>query len=182
MGRNPMGPPVEPKFGTYAAAVLVCGVAAMLLAVIAVEWRARARQETAEDQAYAWCSKLEAERDETGRWKRPSAEVLPESDPWGNPLRVRYEATKYSEKMTVSSDGPDGKQWTRDDITWSVANTNWIDMAREGAVAVEEVAGAASRGVVGGAIEGVTDHIPKPLRDKMGIPSERDEKKATEKK
>lgn len=181
MGRNPMVPS-EPKNRTYGLIVLTFGVAAMLLAIIAVEWRARARQEAAEDLAYAWCAKLESEREETGKWKRRPDDVLPEHDPWGNPLRVRYEATKYSEKMTVSSDGPDRKQWTRDDITWSVANTNWIDMAREGAVAVEEVAGAASRGVVGGAIEGVTDHIPKPLRDKMGIPSERDDKKEAEKK
>jgi len=174
MGRNPQSES-EAHRRPWLLVGIVLAVFAGLLTVIVTEYSSRVKRDTAEDQVYAWSNRLNAaEKDPSGRWKRWTEPTVPETDPWGNPIRVRYEENTLGEKVVVSSDGPDRKQWTRDDISWSSNNISWIAMAKEGAGAVEEVAGAASRGVVGGAIEGVTDHLPKKVRDSLGIPSERD--------
>ena len=180
MGRNPMvdGDFQNPPSRRYM--LIGLAVVAPIIGFIAYNAYLNARIDRADDQVVTWKNRLAADKDEKGSWKQ-WADPLPDKDPWGHPLHVRYEREKNVVRLTVSSDGPDGKQWSPDDIWASESDTDWVGVAKDGAEAVEEVAGAASRGAVGGAIEGVTDHIPKPLRDKMGIPSSRDKKEGEKK-
>lgn len=170
MGRNPVADEDPPLVSGKLLTMFVLCVVGAAVGAIVMSARAARLHDDAEEQVFAWCGRLDSDKAADKRWRRWKDPTLPELDPWGHALRIRYEEREFGERLTVSSDGPDGKQWTRDDILWTVNNTEWLAMMREGAGAVEDVASAASRGIVGGAIEGVTDHLPKSVRESLGIP------------
>ncbi len=108
----------------------------------------------AEDQVVASRNRLTADAYE---WTC-TEQTLNQQDPWGNPLHVRCARDKHRIRLTVSSDGPDGVPFSRDDITASANRTDWAAALAD---SIEEVAGATSRGTVKGAIEGVTGRRKK---------------------
>lgn len=174
MERHPVATDDRSLVSGRLCATLVLVVVGAAAVAIALSIRAAQMQDAAEEQVFAWCGRLDADKASDKRWRRWPGPTLPELDPWGRPLHVRYEEKRFSEQLTVSSDGPDRRQWTRDDVVWTVSNTEWFALMQHSAEVVEGVAGAASRGIVGGAIEGVTDHLPKGMRDSLGIPSGKD--------
>ncbi len=153
--------------GGFSSRPVRIGIAVFVLVVVgfvANNARLVAKLNRADDQVVAWKDRLAADKGEDGRWKRwegKEAAELPERDPWGNPLRVRYVQYARNESLVVSSDGPDGREFSSDDLKAGAHNTDWTGIVREG---VEEVAGATTRGAVRGAIDAVMERLAEKHR------------------
>lgn len=66
-----------------------------------------------------WADRLDGQTTEAGVYVRWEGETLPDSDPWGRPLRVSYSQGGVAEALEVRSLGPDGQSHTPDDVTAS---------------------------------------------------------------
>ncbi len=76
-----------------------------MIAAIAIQARIREndRVAAATAQVKRWAEKLDSETAATGVYCRHDGNQLPESDPWGTPLRVGYSQGGLAEVVMVSS-------------------------------------------------------------------------------
>lgn len=78
-----------------------------------------ARREAAQIQCKTWADRLDGDIKEDGAYRKfNDAHItsLPERDPWGGVIKVKYSSVGIKEILKVISAGPDGKEGTRDDI------------------------------------------------------------------
>lgn len=113
-----------------------------------------------------WVERLDAQTTETGVYVRHEGEVLPETDPWGNKLRVSYSRGGMAEIVKVASVGPDGVFGTDDDIRQERQSTNLAGLGEGLKSGAQELASESAKGAVKGLVSGVKESLPKwPRKD-----------------
>jgi hypothetical protein len=104
---------------------LVLGIGMCIFIIVAIKGQRdnmRAeylRREAARVQCRTWADRFGGDLKETGEYRKYNDAddgVLPERDPWGRPIRYKYERGGIKEILKILSNGPDGKENTRDDI------------------------------------------------------------------
>ena len=78
-----------------------------------------ARREAAQIQCKTWADRLDGDVKEDGEYRKfndTHTTSLPERDPWGRSIKVKYSSGGIKEILKVISAGPDGKEGTRDDV------------------------------------------------------------------
>lgn len=115
------------------------------------------RAEVARSQVVQWAETLDARTTSDGVYVRHDAETVPESDPWGHPIRVGYSRGGMSETLTVRSDGPDGTPFTADDIIETRMKANLAGIGTGVRQRAGELAEDAGRGFFKGAVNGLKD-------------------------
>lgn len=143
----------------------VVGAIVVLIALGGLGWlykerlEAKAEQKRLRDEALAkcrkWADKLDAQTTETGVYVRWPGEALPEDDPWGEKLRVRYSQDGTSENLVVSSVGPDRTADTPDDLRVFRVAVNFKGVGVGIQKNIEETSRRSARGVVRGIGEGL---------------------------
>jgi hypothetical protein len=146
----------------------VIGVVVALAVLVGLGWLYKERLEAnaeekrlrgeATAQCRKWADKLDAQTTETGVYLRWQGEMLPEADPWGQNLRIRYSQDGLGESLTVCSAGPDGEIDTVDDlrVVRIAANLKGIGLGVK--KNIEETSRSAARGVV----RGIGDALRNP--------------------
>lgn len=126
-----------------------------------------------------WADKLDAQTTKSGSYVRHQGEQLPETDPWGNNLKVYYSSGGVSEVLRISSAGPDLEFDTEDDIVETRMTANLAGVGEGIKESISEVAENAATGAVKGTIkgvkEGVKDSLPKWLKKKENQDLDTDE-------
>jgi hypothetical protein len=106
-----------------------------------------------------WADRLDKQTTDTGVYVRWEGETLPDSDPWGNPLRVSYSQGGVAEAIEVRSLGPDGHSHTPDDVVASRMAMNFKGVGTGIKQGAEETARNAARGAVQGLIDGTKEAL-----------------------
>lgn len=122
---------------------------------------AKAREE-AKSLVAAATERLDGRTTRAGGYVRPGQGHefdLPESDPWGRPLKATYSSGGFMEVLTVRSAGPDGRFFNADDVVESRSKTTLAGVGNGLKKNVEEFNEKAARGFGRGLIKGVADHL-----------------------
>jgi hypothetical protein len=143
---------------TIAASLAVVAILSLLGIWLHRSWQ-KARLEQARSQVQRWAERLDSQTIKEGFYMRPEQPDLPESDPWGTPLRVHYSQGGMAETLTVRSAGPDRMFHSPDDITATGLSANVKGIGAGMNANVEQFAQKGARGDVKGAMEGVKDGI-----------------------
>ena len=148
---------------------IVLGLAAIAIASIAgvMYWQAReserreAEQRAADARALCnqWADRLDKQTTDAGIYIRWDGDTLPDSDPWGNPLRVSYSQGGVSEMVEVRSLGGDGRTHTDDDIATTRVAMNFKGVGMGLKEGIEDTSAKAAKGLVKGTIAGIKDAI-----------------------
>jgi Type II secretion system (T2SS), protein G len=101
-----------------------------------------------------WADRLDRQTTDTGVYVRWEGETLPDSDPWGRPLRVSYSQGGVAEAVEVRSIGPDGQSHTADDVVSSRMAMNFKGVGTGIKQGAEETTRNAAKGAVRGLIDG----------------------------
>jgi hypothetical protein len=111
-----------------------------------------AQIETAKNLCTKWAANLDSQTTDAGVYKRPDNDepkhILPEIDPWGNSLVALYSRGGGMETVEVRSWGPDGEEYTSDDLTVERRAANLAGV------------GAGIRGGARGALNALKAHLP----------------------
>lgn len=104
-----------------------------------------------------WADTLDRQTTDTGVYVRWPNATLPESDPWGRPLRVEYSQGGVAEHVTVRSTGPDGEGHTSDDVAAMRHAVNLKGIGTGIRKNAEETSKNAAKGAVKGIVEGAKE-------------------------
>lgn len=132
-----------------------------LLAVGCADPQAAKNREVAISQVNEWVERLDSETTATGVYIRHQGDELPDDDPWGNPLRVRYSRGGVAEIVKVTSAGPDGLYGNSDDIHEERQSANLAGIGNGIKTGVQELTSESAKGVVKGLVSGVKESLPK---------------------
>lgn len=124
--------------------------------------------EQARAKTRSWADRLDSQTTDTGTFIRHQGDQLPDKDPWGTALRVRYSRGGVSEVVTVSSAGPDRQFDTDDDVIEERWSTNLAGVGEGVKKNVGEVAENAAAGMVKGTMKGVKEGIRDSLAEFPG--------------
>jgi hypothetical protein len=143
---------------------IVLGLAVIVIAGVAVVmyWQAKeAEQRKADAQAMCeqWADRLDKQTTDSGIYIRWNGNTLPDSDPWGNPLRVSYSQGGVSEMVEVRSLGSDGHSHTEDDIAITRVAMNFKGLGTGLKEGIEDTSAKAAKGLVKGTIAGIKDAV-----------------------
>jgi hypothetical protein len=138
------------------------GVAVLILVVFggAAIWyvnKESAKITEAQGLCNKWADKLDGETTDSGVYQRPADPYLPEKDPWGNALVVFYSRGGGMETLEVRSYGPDGKDYTPDDISSKRSSVNLAGIGSGVRDNIEETTEGGARGAVRGALDALNE-------------------------
>lgn len=128
----------------------------------------RERVEAATAQVKRWADQLDSETTSTGVYVRHKGDRLPESDPWGTPLRVGYSQGGLAETVVVTSAGADKVFDTTDDIERTGIAMNFKGVGEGIRKNAGEVAERSARGAMHGAIVGVKEGLKDVFSSNRG--------------
>lgn len=118
-----------------------------------------ARKQEVRSLCEQWADQLDRQTTDTGVYVRWEGETLPDSDPWGRPLRVAYSQGGLAEAVEVRSFGPDGQTHTVDDIVVNRMAMNFKGVGTGIKQGAEETARNAAKGAVRGLIDGTKEAL-----------------------
>jgi hypothetical protein len=115
--------------------------------------------EAARQLVQQWADRLDRQTTETGVYVRHPADTLPVDDPWGRPLRVLYTQGGLAEQVTVRSFGPDGQEYTADDVVAVRHAVNLKGVGEGVKKNAEETAHHTAKGLVKGLAAGAKEVV-----------------------
>jgi len=116
--------------------------------------------ETAKFICAKWAADLDSQTTAAGVYKRPgdgSKHILTEKDPWENNLVALYSRGGAVETIEVRSWGPDGIEYSDDDLTATRRSANLAGVGAGIRDGVGEAAESGSKGAVRGAIDALKE-------------------------
>lgn len=143
--------------------VVLLGI--VFVSVIAPWYKEFCKRGDARDLVTSWANALDKRINEDGTYLRHCPDfkscLLPDIDPWGNQLMVRYGEGDYVESVYVISAGKDGSFDSEDDIAAKRSAVNRSTTKKAMRKAIEGASEDAGRGWVKGVIQGVREEYKK---------------------
>jgi hypothetical protein len=115
------------------------------------------RPERARAQVKQWAEKLDARTTDSGSFLRHQGPTEP--DPWGKDLLVSYSHGGMQETLSVRSAGPDGVEFTEDDLVEVRSKMTLQGIGTGIKRNVEEVAEKGGKGLARGVVQGLREGL-----------------------
>ncbi len=173
------------KNGSTIPKILTVAIGTLILVIVVISMIPSIQQameesrlaRSAEAKVQSWADKLAKETTPSGTYRQYPTEDLPETDSWGNMLKVSYSNGLVMEELTVRSAGKDKLYNTSDDLTATRKKASLKGVGRSIKDNIEETAENGAKGAARGTVKGFIEGIKEGLKGKDKEENKKDEDK-----